>query len=407
MFVLFVTPFLNENTMLFIRPVTQLEGVRVGLISQEPVQTLSQHDQRLFAADWRVNDPLNADEIEWAARELARVHGQPAQLLAINEQIQVPAATVRDRLGIPGMTATTATLFRDKAKMKERFREQGVPCARSCRATTSTQAWDFVREVGFPVCVKPVDGAAAQGTYRVETDDALRDVLRASAPDESRPIQIEEFVTGQEHSFECLSHQGKPLWHSLTRYVPTPLDVMRNPWIQWRIVLPREIDSVNYNDMRKVNAKALAALGMGTGMSHMEWFRRNDGSIAVGEVGARPPGAQIVTITNRAHDMNLYGDWAKLMVFGQFEPPKERKYSAGVAFLRGLGGGRVRSVHGFHETIAELGEMVTDFQVPRPGQPASITYEGEGFICIRHPKTRVVNEALEQIINQVRVELIN
>jgi biotin carboxylase len=406
-FVLFATPFLNENNLQFIRPVAALEGVRVGVISQEPQEFTSAQDRDRFAGHWRVNDPLNADEIEHAARELSRQHGKAARLLAINEQIQVPAATVRERLGIEGMNAATVNRFRDKALMKETFRAHGVPCARSCRATTGAEARDFVAEVGFPVCIKPVDGAAAQSTYRVESDDSLRDVLRASAPSEARPLQIEEFVTGQEHSFECMSLNGKPLWHSLTRYVPTPLDVMRNPWIQWRIVLPREIDSVNYDDMRKVNAKALAALGMETGMTHMEWFRRTNGSIAVGEVGARPPGAQIVTITNRAHDMDLYSQWANLMVHGRFEPPAERKYAAGVAFLRGLGGGRVNAVHGMAETIRELGDMVTDYSYPLPGQPASVTYEGEGFICVRHPKTRIVNEALETIINQVRVELIN
>ena len=41
-----------------------------------------------------------------------------------------------------------------------------------------------------------------------------------------------------------------------------------------------------------LNARALAALGMGTGLSHMEWFLRKDGSPVVSEVGARPPGAK-------------------------------------------------------------------------------------------------------------------
>ena len=35
-------------------------------------------------------------------------------------------------------------------------------------------------------------------------------------------------------------------------------------------------------------------LGLQTGMTHMEWFGRPDGSIAIGEIGARPPGAQIL-----------------------------------------------------------------------------------------------------------------
>ena len=65
---------------------------------------------------------------------------------------------------------------------------------------------------------------------------------------------------------------------------------MRNPWIQWSVLLPREIDGPQYDDIRQVAFRALDALGMETGLSHLEWFRRKDGSIAISEVAARPPG---------------------------------------------------------------------------------------------------------------------
>ena len=39
------------------------------------------------------------------------------------------------------------------------------------------------------------------------------------------------------------------MWHSLTHYYPTPLEVLRNPWIQWSVVLPREIDDPRYDDI--------------------------------------------------------------------------------------------------------------------------------------------------------------
>jgi len=38
--------------------------------------------------------------------------------------------------------------------------------------------------------------------------------------------------------------------HSVTRYYPTPLEVMQNPWMQWVIVSPREIDAPEYDDIR-------------------------------------------------------------------------------------------------------------------------------------------------------------
>ncbi len=413
MFVIFVTPFFTENARRWLETLTALQEVRLGVISQETQEVLPQALRSKLAGHWRVDDALNSDQLTWAARELSKTHGQPIRLLAVNEQSQVPAAEVRERLGIAGMTRETALNFRDKARMKTAFRTANVPCARFAGVMAEPEAWAFVNQVGYPICVKPLAGAAAQSTYRVENADMLRDVLRASGPSPAQPLQIEEFVTGSEHSFETMSLNGQHLWHSLTHYHPTPLEAMRNPWIQWRIVLPREVDDAQYDDIRQIGQQALGALGMQTGLSHLEWFRRSDGSIAVSEVGARPPGAQIVTLNCRAHDIDLYALWARLMIFDEFTPPTERKYAAGAAFLRGLGSdgighrrGQVKAVHGLDEVLHDLGGMVTDMRRPEIGQLASISYEGEGYVLVRHPETCMVEDALSQIVARVRVELV-
>lgn len=406
MFVIYATPFFTQNTMGLVRAFAHLEGIRLGVISQEPQEVLPEELRSRFAGHWRVHDALNFDQLTWAANELARRHGPIQRLIAANEQIQLPLAMVRDRLGIPGMTAEAVSNFRDKGRMKDLFHQHGIPCARHCRAESEDDAWAFVQEVGFPICVKPVDGAAAQATYRVESSRSLRELLQSRPATREAPLQLEEFLVGQENSFESVTLGGMSVWHSWTRYQPTPLDVMRNPWIQWRIVLPRETEDPEYDEIREYGPLALKALEMGTGLSHMEWFRRSDGRIAIGEVGARPPGAQITTMMDRAHDMDSEAAWARLMVFGQFDPPKERKYAVGNAFLRGLGGSRVKGVTGLEKVFGELGEFITDYRIPHLGQPAAITYEGEGFIIVRHPQTSVVDAMLQFIINSVRVELV-
>jgi formate-dependent phosphoribosylglycinamide formyltransferase (GAR transformylase) len=407
MFVVFATPFFNHGSLEFLSVLVRIPGVRVAVVGTEPWNFLPDEIRHRTVAHWRVEDALSADQLTWAVSGLSKEHGPVARLLAINEQIQLPIAETRDRLKIEGMGAEVVRGFRDKDLMKQRFRKHNVPCARSALITTQDEAWAFVQEAGFPVCVKPVDGAAAQATYRVETSRSLRSLLHSRGVSPKSPLQVEEFVTGQEHSFETISFEGKPLWHSLTHYMPACLEAMDNPWIQWRVVLPREVDSPVYDDIRREGVRALEALGMGTGLSHLEWFRRGDGSICINEVGGRPPGAQIVTLINRAHDYDIVHAWCKLMLFGEFQAPKERKYAAGAAFLRGLGGSRVKAVHGLEEALAELGPMVTDLERPRVGQGAALSYEGEGFVVVRHPETKEVEKALQYVIDTVRVELVN
>jgi hypothetical protein len=143
---------------------------------------------------------------------------------------------------------------------------------------------------------------------------------------------------------------------------------------------------------------------MRTGLCHLEWFRRNDGSIAISEVAARPPGAQIMDLVSYAHDVDFDAAWARLMVFGTFEPPS-RQYAAGIAFLRGQGQGRVTAIHRVEQAAAEAGSLVVEARLPSIGQMPSGSYEGEGFIIVRHRETAVVEEALRRITTLVRVEL--
>ena len=156
---------------------------------------------------------------------------------------------------------------------------------------------------------------------------------------------------------------GDVVWHSISSYLPTPLEVLENPWVQWAVLLPRSIDGPEYDAIRDGAARGLRALGMGTGFTHMEWFRLSEGRIALSEVAARPPGAQFTSLLSYAHDTDMYAAWARLEIFGEFDPP-ERRHAVGAAYLRGQGQGVVRGVHGLDVLQRELGALVVEARLP-------------------------------------------
>ncbi|HEX8558786.1 MAG TPA: ATP-grasp domain-containing protein [Pyrinomonadaceae bacterium] len=403
-FVIFAAPWFTDNAVRFIEATAGVPGVRLAVLSLEPQELLAPRVRERLAAHWRLEDIFDPGQLAQAARKLSERFGPVHRFYGAYEQLQVPLAEARARLGVEGMSVEAARNFRDKSRMKDVLRAAGVPCARHRLVAGEAEGWRFVEEVGFPVVVKPPSGAGAEGAFRADGAESFGEALRASAPAPERPVLVEEFVTGEEHSLETISVGGRALWHSLTHYYPTPLEVVRNPWIQWRILLPREVDDARYDDIRAAGERALSALGMGTGLTHLEWFRRADGSVAVSEVGARPPGAQITTLVSRAHDFDFLRAWARVMVYGEFEPPA-RRYAAGAAFLRGQGSGRVVAVRGLEQAEREVGRLVTDAKIPRVGQEPARSYEGEGYILVRHPETEVVREALLRIVSLVRVEL--
>jgi len=401
--VLFAAPILSENAARMIAAIAGLPDVRTGVISQAPLEDLPP-PVRSQISHWRVVDVLDPAQLQEAVRQLEARLGSVDRLVAAYEQLQVPLAEVREQRGIAGLPADAARNFRDKARMKSLLRDAGLPCARHRLAASVEDAVGFARELGLPLVVKPPAGAGAQATTKVDDVNALRGAVESASPSSDRPVLLEEYMTGHEHSFETVSIGGRAVWHSLTHYYPSPLEVLRNPWIQWCLMLPREVEEPQYDDIRSAAFRALQVLGMGTGLTHMEWFRRPDGTIAISEVAARPPGAQIMTVISRAHDFDAVAAWARLMVFDEFSAPP-RRYAVGAAYLRGQGNGRVKSIHGLDQVERELGSLVVDFKLPTAGQTPTGSYEGEGFIILRHPETAVVQRALHRLVSLVRVEL--
>jgi hypothetical protein len=402
--VVFVAPYAMETTLRFARKTSELPGVRLGVISQEPGEVLMRELNGRMQAFERVGNALDPDELQRAVRNMAsHFGGKIERLLGVLEQLQEPLALVRERLAIRGMDLKEAVNFRDKARMKDALRASGIPCARHRLCRTNDEAFAFAREV-LPLVVKPPAGAGARNTQRIDSAEQLAAWLASFPPTNSDPLLLEEFVQGKEHSFDSVMLHGKLVWSSISEYTSGPLEVMENPWIQWCVVLPRHVDGDGYDPIRREGERALRALGMFTGLSHMEWFRRADGSIAISEVGARPPGAQFTTLLSFAHDFDLYRAWSELMVHERFAPP-QRAWSVGAVFLRGQGGHRVRAVHGVEQAQKELGELVVQARIPRPGQPKSESYEGEGYVIVRHADTEVVKRTLNRVLELIRVEM--
>ena len=104
------------------------------------------------------------------------------------------------------------------------------------------------------------------------------------------------------------------------------------------------------------------------------------------------------------NDIDFVKAWVTLMIHGAFELPT-RRYAVGTAYLRGQGAGRVHHVEGLDVVERELGHLICDVRLPERGQTPTGSYEGEGFIILRHPETEVVAHALRRVVSTVRVHL--
>ena len=291
-------------------------------------------------------------------------------------------------------------VFRELVTVKD---AAALPVARHALLTSRAEATACARAVGFPMVLKPPAGMGAKATFRVRGEGELFGALEGMRASAGAPVLAEELLVGEEGSFDTVTIGGAPRVASISHYLPTPLTVLENPWIQWCCVLPRDVRGPAYDAVRAVGVAAIRALGLRDGITHMEWFRRPDGSVVIGEIAQRPPGANITRMIGLAYDVDPYRAWARAVIDGAIDGEWERRHAVGCAFFRGMGRGRVSGVDGVHETHVAIGRLVEEVKLPTLGAPKSDSYEGDGYVIVRHERTEVVQGALQYAIEHVRV----
>lgn len=407
----FVAPKFLENTNRYLAGFAKLDGLKVSVISEDPAAAIpGALKPHLTGGHYQVKNPLDGGQLAEACRSLGKHLGPIDRLTGALEQLQLPMAQAREAAGIPGMGLAHARRFRDKDEMKRVLREAGVPVAKSELATSLDEVSALARRLGFPLIAKPPAGLGSRGTFRLESMSDVDALPRLGlVPSPQSPVQVEQFVRGREFTCETVSIAGKTAWRSGTRYFPTPLEALENPWMQYCVLLPREEQGEPWARFAPVNEAALRALFAGgspeasTALTHMEWFLTDDGQLVVGEVGARPPGVHIMPLMGLAHETNLVDDWCELIAFDRFTP-KPRRWAAGAAFLRGQGRGeRVVAVEGLTAAVEAAGEALVELRTPRVGMPRAPGYEGEGSAIVKGPTTEAVKQALLAIIQRVQV----
>jgi len=296
------------------------------------------------------------------------------------------AASLRETLGVPGMTVADTIPFRDKEEMKKALDRAGIrtPHHRGCRSGEEVRA--AAAAIGFPVCVKPIAGAGSADTYRVADEKELERVIILTQ--HVQELSVEEYIEGEEFTFDTICTNGKIRYWNVAWYRPRPLIARTQEWVSPQTITLRNVADPRIRPGIEMGEKVLDALGFRTGFTHMEWFLKPDGEAVFGEIGGRPPGARSVDIMNYGSDLDVYVGWAEAAVHGTFSQNIERKYNAAVIFKRAHGAGRIRRIEGLEEIVHEFGRHITCIDLLPIGAHRrnwKQTLISDGYLMLRHP----------------------
>ncbi len=383
--VVFIAPTYPPEMLEYTRGLAEV-GAEVYGVGDTPREMLPPSAKEHLHDYLRVPKILDEDDV--IERVSAWLRGRSIDRVLSNwEPTVILAARLRERWGVPGMSVDAVRGFRDKQVMKDRVRAAGLRVPRARRVRTEREVYAAAEEIGYPLVLKPIAGAGSADTYRITSQKQLDEILpkMRGVPEAS----CEEYIEGEEFTFDTVSIGGKPAYENCAAYLPKPLEARSEEWISPVIITVRDMQQAKLQKGITLGRNVLAALGMGDGFTHMEWFLTSKGEAVFGEIGCRPGGAHLVDQMNHTSDIDLFREWARAVCHRRFDAPTTRKYNVGIVFKRALGQGRIARIEGVEQWKKACGQWVVEDKLLPVGAPRrnwKHTLLSDGFVMVRHPE---------------------
>jgi len=225
-------------------------------------------------------DIIDIDGIVAAAKKY-RVAGA----LTMQSDIGVPAVgAVVDALSLPGCGRAVADRCSNKILTRKAFARHGVPQPAFRVVSNESEAFDAVKEIGFPCIIKAPDSSGSRGVTKVNRLSDVPDAfLEAMAYTRGEDALVEDFIAGLEIGAQAFSVDGhcvKVLLHD---------DELSHPpyMIPVGHSFPSTLHTKALKKAETAVKECVEALGIECGPSNIDLIIDVNGEPKIIEVGAR------------------------------------------------------------------------------------------------------------------------
>jgi len=267
----------------------------------------------------RIDDMHDYDALLRACGFFTHKYGKIDRFESLNEYWLSTEARIRDDFNILGLRGRDIDGIRRKSRMKDKFREAGVPVTRGTVVASIEDARRLVSETGYPVVAKPDAGVGALDTFRLESDE---DLVRFFGDKPDVDYLIEEFISGTLHSFDGLADRDGNLVfytaHTFSQGIMETVNEGRHIYYYSLRELPPALEALG--------RRCIESFAVSERFFHIEFFQTTPDTYTGLEVNMRPPGGFTTDMFNDACDIDIYRVWAELLVHRRTELPYARKY---------------------------------------------------------------------------------
>jgi phosphoribosylamine-glycine ligase len=224
-------------------------------------------------------------------------------MMNVYEPYVLRAAVVAEKLGFRGVPKSAAILCSDKSLMKERFLTAiGEEATAKFRIVSSEE--DLVRfqdAAGFPIILKPknlygslfvtlnANPEELLSDYHAIVDKIKAYAEKNGALGQDVAIQAEEYLSGSNHSVDCLCDDKGQVYATPVVDVLTGRDLGLNDFHHFARIVPSSLAPAAQQEIQALAAEGVSALGLKNAVSHVEFVYTKNGPRIL-EIGARPGG---------------------------------------------------------------------------------------------------------------------
>lgn len=240
------------------------------------------------------NHNVELAALEWY--ELSPYH----TVIATAERDILRAARLRELFGIPGQSLESALAFRDKVKMKTILKRAKIMVPAFARCETTFDLYNFIKQQGYPVVVKPVDGMGSRNTTIIHHKEDLRRFLfEGITPN----LQVETFIQGEMYHIDALVLNGQLIYSWPSKYLNDCLAFHEGKPLGSYILEPHNPLTER---LREYLALLVQALPTPAHTSlHAEVFHTPHDELILCEIACRTGGSRIVEEFRQAFDLDL------------------------------------------------------------------------------------------------------
>lgn len=295
-------------------------GVNVFGVGEENYEDISNELKYSLTEYYKVESMEDYDQLLRAVAFFTHKYGKIDRVFSLNEYWLEKEAMLRTDFNITGIKTDTIQTIKCKSKMKEKYIEAGVPVARGEVVHSVEQARKFIKKVGFPIVIKPDNGVGAANTFKISNDKDLESVFNRT---QNNDLIMEEYIDGDLYSFDGLVDRDGKIVFCTSHYFGVGIMQAVNEKRDLFCYSLREIPA----DLKEAGEKTLKVFNAKETFFHLEYFRDyKSKKIVALEVNMRPPGGFVTDMFNFANDINIYQEWANVVVNNKFYSKYDRKY---------------------------------------------------------------------------------